>query len=151
VVLALQPGAGDSVQALKAGVMEIADVFCINKADHPQAKNAASEVRSILEIGHELDPDPWFPPIVMTRGDTGKGVEELKETIQKHRSYLEESGKLAQRRRASMRDFVVSWATNLLEKEMHERLGREDTELMKQVYDRELDPISASKRIFKEV
>jgi LAO/AO transport system kinase len=151
VVLALQPGAGDSVQALKAGVMEIADVFCINKADHPQAKNAASEVRSILEIGHELDPDPWFPPIVMTRGDTGMGVEELKETIQKHRSYLEESGKLAQRRRASMRDFVVSWATNLLEKEMHERLGREDTELMEQVYDRELDPISASERIFKEV
>jgi LAO/AO transport system kinase len=151
VVLALQPGAGDSVQALKAGVMEIADVFCINKADHPQAKNAASEVRSILEIGHELDPDPWFPPIVMTRGDTGMGVEELKETIQKHRSYLEESGKLAARRRASMREFVVSWATNRLEKEMHERLGREDTELMEKVFERELDPISASERIFKEI
>jgi LAO/AO transport system kinase len=151
VVLALQPGAGDSVQALKAGVMEIADVFCINKADHPQAKNAASEVRTILEIGHELDPDPWFPPIVMTRGDTGEGVEELKETIHKHRLYLEESGKLAERRRASLREFVVSWATNRLEKEMHERLDRQDTELMERVYDRELDPISASERIFKEV
>jgi LAO/AO transport system kinase len=151
VVLALQPGAGDSVQALKAGVMEIADVFCINKADHPQAKNAASEVRSILEIGHELDPDPWFPPIVMTRGDTGMGVEELKEAIGKHRSYLEEGGKLAQRRRASLREFVVSWATNRLEKEMHERLDREDAEIMEKVYDRELDPISASERIFKEV
>jgi len=151
VVLALQPGAGDSVQALKAGVMEIADVFCINKADHPQAKNAASEVRSILEIGHELDPDPWFPPIVMTRGDTGMGVEELKETIGKHRSYLEESGKLAERRRASLREFVVSWATNRLEKEMHGRLDREDTEIMERVYDRELDPISASEIIFKEV
>ena len=151
VVLCLQPGAGDSVQALKAGVMEIADVFCISKADHPQAKNAASEVRSILEIGHELDPDPWFPPIVMTRGDTGMGVEELKETIQKHRSYLEESGKLAGRQRASIREFVVSWATNRLEKEMHEHLGREDTELMEKVYERELDPISASERIFKEI
>ena len=153
VVLCLQPGAGDSVQALKAGVMEIADVFCINKADHPQAKNAASEVRSILEIGHELDPEPWFPPIVMTRGDSsaGEGVEELKETIQKHRAYLEESGKLAERRRASLREFVVSWATNRLEKEMHERLGREDTEIMEKVYDRELDPISASEIIFKEV
>lgn len=150
VVLALQPGTGDSVQALKAGVMEIADVFCINKADHPKAKNAASEVRAILEIGHELDPDPWFPPIVMTRGDTGMGVEELKHTIQKHRSYLEESGRLAERRRASLREFVVSWATNRLEKEMHERLDREDTELMERVYDRELDPISASERIFKE-
>ena len=95
VVLCLQPGAGDAVQALKAGVMEIADVFCINKADNPQAKNAASEVRSILEIGQELDPDPWFPPIVMTRGDTGEGVKELKETIQKHRDFLQENGRLA--------------------------------------------------------
>ena len=151
VVLCLQPGAGDAVQALKAGVMEIADVFCINKADNPQAKNAASEVRSILEIGHELDPDPWFPPIVMTRGDTGEGVEELKDTIQKHRDFLEEDGRLGRRRRAALRDFVVAWATNRLEKEVNERLKREDTELIEKVYERELDPISASEIIFKEV
>ena len=151
VVLCLQPGTGDSVQALKAGVMEIADIFCINKADNPRARNAASEVRSILEIGQELDPAPWFPPIVMTRGDTGEGVEELKDTIQKHREFLEEDGRLAERRRAALRDFVVSWATNRLEKEMHERLDREDTTLVEKVYNRELDPISASERIFKEV
>src|ERR671938_896896 len=94
VVLCLQPGAGDAVQALKAGVMEIADIFCMNKADHPQAKSAANEVRSILDIGQELDPQPWFPPIIMTRGDTGEGIEELKTTIAKHRTYLEESGRL---------------------------------------------------------
>jgi LAO/AO transport system kinase len=151
VVLCLQPGTGDSVQALKAGVMEIADVFCINKADNPQAKNAASEVRSILEIGHELDPDPWFPPIVMTRGDTGEGVQELKDTIEKHRHFLEEDDRLGKRRRAALRDFVISWATNRLEKEMHERLSQEDTELVQKVYNRELDPISASEIIFKEV
>jgi LAO/AO transport system kinase len=124
VVLCLQPGTGDAVQALKAGVMEIADIF---------------------------DPDPWFPPIVMTRGDTGEGVEELKDTIQKHRDFLEENGRLAERRRASLRDFVVAWATNRLEKEMHERLDREDTELVEKVYRKELDPISASEIIFKEV
>jgi LAO/AO transport system kinase len=151
VVLCLQPGAGDAVQALKAGVMEIADIFCINKADNPQAKNAASEVRSILEIGQELDPDPWFPPIVMTRGDTGEGIDELKDTIEKHRRFLEENGRLAERRRAALRDFVVSWATNRLEKEMHERLSCEDTELMERVYRREVDPISASERLFEEV
>ncbi len=151
VVLCLQPGAGDAVQALKAGVMEIADVFCINKADNPQAKNAASEVRSILEIGQELDPNPWFPRIVMTRGDIGEGVEELKDTIQEHRDFLHENGRLAERRRAALRDFVVAWATNRLEKEMHERLDREDTELVEKVYNKELDPISASEIIFKEV
>src|ERR671926_985524 len=147
VVLCLQPGTGDAVQALKAGVMEIADVFCINKSDNPQAKNAASEVRSILDIGQELDPDPWFPPIVMTRGDTGEGVQELKDTIQKHRDFLEEDGRLAERRRAALRDFVVAWATNRLEREMHERLDREDTELVDRVYNKELDPISASEQI----
>jgi LAO/AO transport system kinase len=151
VVLALQPGAGDAVQALKAGVMEIADIFCINKADHPQAKGAANEVRSILDIGQELDPQPWFPPIIMTRGDTGEGVEELKTTIAKHRSYLEESGKLEERRRASLKEFVISWAKDRLEKEMQQRLNREDTELMERVYDRELDPISASEKLFREV
>jgi LAO/AO transport system kinase len=151
VVLALQPGAGDAVQALKAGVMEIADIFCINKADHPQAPGAANEVRSILDIGQELDPQPWFSPIIMTRGDTGEGVEELKTTIEKHRSYLEESGKLAERRRASLKEFVISWAKSRLEKEMQERLKGEDTELMERVYDRELDPISASEKLLREV
>jgi LAO/AO transport system kinase len=151
VVLALQPGVGDAVQALKAGVMEIADIFCINKADHPQAKGAANEVRSILDIGQELDPQPWFPPIVMTRGDTGEGIEELKTTIEKHRSYLEESGRLEERRRASLKEFVISWAKDRLEKEMQRRLSREDTELMERVYDRELDPISASEKLFREV
>src|ERR671938_851467 len=137
VVLALQPGAGDAVQALKAGVMEIADIFCINKADHPHARGAASEVRSILEIGQELDPQPWFPPIIMTRGDTGEGVEELKTTIEKHRSHLEESGKLEERRRVSLKEFVISWAKERLEREMQERLDREDNELMEKVYGRE--------------
>ena len=139
------------MQALKAGVMEIADIFCINKADHPQAPGAANEVRSILDIGQEFDPQPWFSPIIMTRGDTGEGVEELKTTIEKHRSYLEESGKLAERRRASLKEFVISWAKNRLEKEMQERLKGEDTELMERVYDRELDPISASEKLFREV
>lgn len=151
VVLCLQPGAGDSVQALKAGVMEIADIFCINKADHPQACGAASEVRSILEIGHELNPDAPIPPILMTRGDTGEGVKELKRTIEEHRVSLEESGALEGRRRKALSEFVVSWATRRLEKEMKERLSREDTELMERVYNRELDPISASERIFREV
>ena len=151
VVLVLQPGAGDSVQALKAGVMEIADVFCINKADHPQAKETKAQVRSILEIGHELDPDTPMPPIIMTRGDTGEGIEELKEAIEEHRAQLEESGELEKRRRASQREFVVSWATNKMEKEMQERLKKEDTELMERVYNRELDPISASEKIFEEI
>ena len=151
VVLCLQPGAGDTVQALKAGVMEIADVFCINKSDHPQAKGTANEVRSILEIGHELDPEAPMPPITLTRADTGDGVGELKDTIQETRKYLEESGQLAKRQRASLREFVISWATDRLQREMQHRLDKEDAEVVEKVYNRELDPISASEQIFREV
>ena len=151
VVLALQPGAGDSVQALKAGVMEIADIICMNKADHPQAKNAASEVRSILQIGHELDPDAPTPPIVMTRGDNGEGVEELKEKIGEHREFLQETGRMKERHLASIREFILSWATNKMEKEMQDRLSKEDAELMEKVRKRELDPISAADALYKEV
>lgn len=150
VVLCLQPGAGDSVQALKAGVMEVADIFCMNKADHPRAKEAAAEVRSILEIGHELDPDAPIPPIVMTRGDNGEGVEELKERIEEHRKFLEKSGRMEERRRASIKDFVLSWATNKMEKTLQERLAKEDAELMERVQRRELDPISAAEALYEE-
>ena len=151
VVLALQPGAGDSVQALKAGVMEIADIICINKSDHPQAKGTAAEVRSILEIGHELDPDAPLPPIVMTRGDNGEGVEELKGKVEEHREFLRESGRIKERHLASIREFVLSWATNKMEKDMQERLSREDAELIEKVRKRELDPISAAETLYKEV
>ena len=150
VVLALQPGAGDAVQALKAGVMEVADVFCINKADHPQADGAAAEVRSILEIGHELDPDAPVPPIVMTRGDTGEGVPELKEKIEEHRGFLIESGRMKERHLASIKEFVLAWAKNKLEKALQERLSREDAELMEKVRRREVDPISAAETLYKE-
>jgi LAO/AO transport system kinase len=151
VVLCLQPGTGDSVQALKAGVMEIADIFCINKADHPQAKEATAEVRSILDIGHELDPDAPVPPIVMTRGDNGEGVEELKEKIEEHRKFLKESGRMEERRLASIKEFVLFWATNKMEKALQERLAKEDAVLMEKVRRREVDPISAAETLYKEV
>ncbi|MBV9452611.1 MAG: methylmalonyl Co-A mutase-associated GTPase MeaB [Rubrobacter sp.] len=151
VVLCLQPGAGDAVQALKAGVMEIADIFCINKSDHPQANEAKAEVRSTLEIGHELDPDAPMPSIIMTRGDTGEGIEELKEKIEEHRASLEKSGELEKRQRASQREFVVSWAANKMQNKVQERLQRGDTKIMERVYKRELDPISASEKIFEEI
>ncbi|HLM78845.1 MAG TPA: methylmalonyl Co-A mutase-associated GTPase MeaB [Rubrobacteraceae bacterium] len=150
VVLVLQPGTGDSVQALKAGVMEIADIFCINKADHPQAPGTTAEVRSILEIGHELDPDIPIPPIVMTRGDNGEGVKELKEKIEEHRKFLIESGSLEKRRLASIKEFILSWATNKTEKALKERLKMEDARLTERVYRRELDPISAAEALYKK-
>lgn len=151
VVLALQPGSGDAVQALKAGVMEVADVLCVNKADHPQAKAAAREARQALEIGHELDPDSPLPEIVMTRGDSGEGIEELRAAIDAHRDRLVESGALDERRMASIKEFMLSWTRARLEVRMRERLARTDEELVGKVYRRELDPISAAETLYREV
>ena len=86
VLLVLMPGSGDSVQALKAGIMEIPDVIAINKMDHPAAKTMLNEVRSILALDHERD---WKPPIVLTEATRGEGVPELWEKIEAHRAYLE--------------------------------------------------------------
>jgi LAO/AO transport system kinase len=151
VIVALQPGSGDAVQALKAGVMEVADIFCVNKADHPQARGTALQVRSILEIGQELNPTPWVPPIVMTRGDNGEGVDELKEKVAEHRKFLEESGELKKRRRESLKGTVISWASSRLEEDLHGRLSRQDSEIMDRVYAREIDPITAAEALLEAV
>ena len=78
VLLVLMPGSGDSVQALKAGIMEIPDVIAINKMDHPAAKTMLSEVRSILALDHERE---WKPPIVLTEAMRGENVEVLWEKL----------------------------------------------------------------------
>ena len=81
------PGSGDSIQALKAGIMEIPDVIAINKRDHPAAKTMLNEVRSILSLDRERE---WRPPIVLTEAARGEGVAELWEKIEAHRAHLEE-------------------------------------------------------------
>ena len=100
VVLALMPGSGDSIQALKAGIMEIPDVIAINKMDHPMAKTMLNEVRQVLALGPR---EGWRPPIVLTEAMRGEGVETLWEKIDEHRAWLEADGELERRRRREPR------------------------------------------------
>ena len=97
VVLALMPGSGDSIQALKAGIMEIPDVIAINKMDHPLAKTMLNEVRQVLALGPK---EGWRPPIVLTEAVRGEGVDELWEKIGEHRA-LARGGRRARARRRS--------------------------------------------------
>src|SRR5687768_1531046 len=83
IVLALMPGSGDSIQALKAGVMEIPDIIVVNKADHPQADTMMREVKSVLALGPERD---WKVPVVRTEAAKGEGITELIERIEAHRA-----------------------------------------------------------------
>ncbi|HWM13521.1 MAG TPA: methylmalonyl Co-A mutase-associated GTPase MeaB, partial [Gaiellaceae bacterium] len=108
VLLVLMPGSGDSIQALKAGIMEIPDVIAVNKRDHPAAKTMVSEVRSILALDTERD---WRPPIVLTEAVQGEGVEELWGEVEAHRAHLEETGTLAERRARNLAGEVFAVAS----------------------------------------
>src|SRR5881409_3947517 len=99
IVLALMPGSGDSIQALKAGIMEIPDVIAINKMDHPMAKTILTEVRQVLALGPR---DGWRPPIVLTEAIRGEGLDSLATKIAEHRAWLDAEGELEQRRRRNL-------------------------------------------------
>ncbi len=95
VVVVVNPGWGDAVQAAKAGLLEVGDVFVVNKADRPGAKQAVKELIGALEIGQAR---PWLPPVVETVATDGDGLAELWDAIAAHRSHLDESGEREQRR-----------------------------------------------------
>ena len=150
VLLVLMPGSGDSVQALKAGIMEIPDVIAINKMDHPAAKTMLNEVRSILALDRGRD---WMPPIVLTEATRGENVPELWQKIVDHRAYLESSGELEARRRKNLAGEVFSVAS--ARAKLHiERAVQDDPELRRvldAVQARELDPLTAVREILEKV
>jgi LAO/AO transport system kinase len=150
VVLVLMPGSGDSVQALKAGIMEIPDVIAINKMDHPAAKTMLNEVRSILSLDHERD---WKPPIVLTEATRGENVPELWAKIEEHRAHLESGGQLEQRRRQNLAREVFAVASGRAKAHL-ERAVAGDPELRRlldEVQSRELDPLTAVQEIMEKV
>src|SRR5205809_6116535 len=146
VVLVLMPGSGDSVQALKAGIMEIPDVIAINKMDHPSAKTMLNEVRSILALDRERE---WRPPIVLTEATRGEHVPELWEKIEAHRTFLEREGLLEERRRKNLAGEVFAIASGRAKAHL-ERAVADDPELRRlldEVQRRERDPLTAVKEI----
>ena len=118
VVVALVPEAGDAIQTLKAGLMEIADVFVVNKADRPGAPQMTANVRSLLAMG--ASDGGWTPPVVETQAIAGGGIDELIDAIQRHRDYGKESGLLEHRRRqrrsAELRETVRDRLAKQLER-----------------------------------
>jgi len=150
VVLVLMPGSGDSIQALKAGIMEIPDVIAVNKLDHPAAKTMLNEVRSILSLDKDR---PWRPPIVLTEASRGENVSELWEKIEEHRAYLEGEGLLDQRRRENLAAEVFAVASARAKAHL-ERAVAGDPELRRlldEVQSRELDPLTAVREIMEKV
>jgi LAO/AO transport system kinase len=151
IVLVLMPGSGDSIQALKAGVMEIPDVIVINKADHPLTDTMVREIRGVLSLANldrsgEEARGEWRVPIVRTEASNGTGVAELVESLTRHREHILAAGQLAERRKRNLRNEVLSIATARMRRRLEEDL-RDDSEfqrLLEEVVQRKLDPASAA-------
>jgi LAO/AO transport system kinase len=150
VLLILMPGSGDSVQALKAGIMEIPDVIAINKSDHPAAKTMLNEVRSILALETERG---WKPPIVLTEALRGDGVDALWEKLEEHRAFLESEGELEARRRKNLAGEVFAVASARAKQHLEDAVA-DDPELRRlldDVQSRTLDPLTAVREILEKV
>jgi LAO/AO transport system kinase len=149
VLLVLMPGSGDSVQALKAGIMEIPDVIAINKMDHPTAKTMLNEVRSIVRLA-EAD---RRPPILLTEAVRGENMTELWDELERHRASLEQDGRLDERRRRNLAAEVFAVASGRAKAHL-ESAVRSDPELerlLDEVQRRELDPLTAVREIMDKV
>ena len=121
-LVALQPGSGDSVQVLKAGIMEIADIFIINKADHPMANQLRREIRSMMEISQFTG---WIPEVVSTQAITGAGLDELWTAIEKHVAWLHETGKMHEKRREAFAHQVRQLALGQIAVRLEEQVRLE--------------------------
>ena len=148
IVLALQPGSGDSIQALKAGVMEIPDVIVINKCEHPLADTMVREVKGVLGLGPQRS---WKVPVVRTEATTGAGVAELVEHIDEHRAHIEAEGALAERRARNLRAEVLGIAAARMRRDLAERAERDPewSALLERVVRREIDPATAARRLLE--
>ena len=142
-VVVLVPESGDSIQTLKAGLMEIADVFVVNKADRNGTRQAVQELRQMLELSEA----PWKPAIVETVATKGEGIDELWAAVEKHRAYQEEQGLLeARRRRRVQREIKEIVAERYRTKVEHEQVALLE-EITDEVAQRRLDPYAAADRL----
>jgi GTPase len=147
VVVVVQPGLGDGIQAIKAGIMEIADIFVVNKADHPLAGRTVADIRELLRM--DLASREWVPPIVKTVATRNEGVEDLWIRIQQHRDYLTRTGELEKRRRARLTRQIIEIANQRLrEQVLAPRTETPDFHhMLDLVAERQMDPYEVAEKI----
>lgn len=143
VVVLSPPGLGDDIQAIKAGILEIADVHVVSKADKPEAGAAVAALRGMLALGAARSGSSWAPPILAVSSHSSEHIESLKAAIGKHWTHLQESGELAERQRNNCRTRIFNTARHLFQQQFDERA--EDLEKQLQaVVKRESDPETAA-------
>lgn len=147
-MVVLMPGLGDEVQASKAGILEIGDIFVLNKADHPNVDQAEWELESMLDLN--LDWGEWRPPIVKTVANAGQGIEELVAAVDRHRDHLNDSGLLARKRilaaEAALRAGVMERLFAMIQAGTRGGVGAWESAL-RRVLDREIDPYTVGEQL----
>jgi len=149
VVVVLAPGLGDDIQAIKAGQMEIGDIFVVNKADRENADKAVTDIETMLEMNTEEK--KWKPPVLKTTALTGEGVEKLFESIEKHRAYLK-AGALRHQRRASAEiELIEALKQKIAESIIQDLRQRgEWIRVTEKILVREIDPYSAADSLLRQ-
>ena len=150
VIVADVPGAGDDIQAIKAGIMEIADIFVVNKADYPGADKKVTEINAMLDL--DSRERSWRPPVLLTNALTGNGIPELVDMIGKHMSYLQETGLLKQKGLQRSRDELEQIMEYKLTRELFTRLRGtpEYDQAIKKIAGRNDDPYSVAERLIAD-
>ncbi|MFZ0892310.1 MAG: methylmalonyl Co-A mutase-associated GTPase MeaB [Thermoplasmata archaeon] len=149
-VVVLVPHLGDEVQTLKAGLFEIADVFCVNKADLPGAELAAKDLGELVGLGEARD--GWAPPIILTSTQDARGIPELWTAIEAHETYLDASGRRAKAMRLRIADEIIGIVRDRVGRDLTEEF-QEDPDLnglLAQVVDRKIDPHAAADRLYAQ-
>jgi LAO/AO transport system kinase len=145
----LAPGMGDGIQAAKAGILEIADVFVVNKADRDGADSVVRDLRSMLSLGDRRTDQGWRVPVVKTVASTGEGIADVVDEIENHGRWLAESGRLEARRQRRAADEVEAIALTSLRVDL--RAGTALQDLAARVVAGELDPYAAADLLVREV
>jgi len=148
VCLVTVPGLGDDIQAIKAGVLEIADVLVVNKADRPGADETARDLAQMLTLAKDR---PWKSPIVRTSAQSGEGLPQLIDAIDKHRQWSRDSGEHLERRRAAARAEVEALLREALLRELEGRVGESRLDAaVARVAERSLDPYAAVEELLRQ-
>lgn len=150
-ILVLMPGSGDDVQAIKSGIMEIGDIFVVNKADLPGANKTATDIMASLELATFAN--DWRPPVISCVAETNEGVDQVWQAAQKHREFLQDSGELKQRRKmkvkAELAELVAGMARDNLKAALE--TSNDNQKMLGQVVDHEVDPHSAAEQLAKHL
>ncbi len=149
-MVVLTPAGGDSVQTIKAGIMEIADIFVINKADLPGAERTATEINLMLDM---KESEAWRPPVLSTVSVRNEGTEELWNSLKEHRIHLEESGRLMEIRRARVRRELTEQVEYLVKNRVWDQVKEQVRldDLVENIVLRQKDPYSAAYEVLAEV